>query len=83
MKTTSYNFDAINTVLTITKDFARKASQLNSPEYKTMLQLRRDYPNLEIVMREGIKKRIDWEKEDIDFVGEASDGELAYPMILE
>ena len=28
MKTTSYNFDAINTVLTITKDFARKASQL-------------------------------------------------------
>ena len=57
MKTTSYNFDAINTVLTITKDFARKASQLNSPEYKTMLQLRRDYPNLEIVMREGTKKQ--------------------------
>ena len=57
MKTTSYNFDAINTVLTIPKDFARKASQLNSPEYKTMLQLRRDYPNLEIVMREGTKKQ--------------------------
>ena len=57
MKTTSYNFDAINTVLTITKDFARKASQLNSPEYKTMLQFRRDYPSLEIVMREGTKKQ--------------------------
>ena len=27
MKTTSYNFDAINTVLTITKDFARKAPE--------------------------------------------------------
>ena len=36
----------------------------------------------EIAMREGIRKRIDWEKEDINFVGEASDGELAYPMIL-
>ena len=37
----------------------------------------------EIVMRDGIKKHIDWEKESIDFVGEASDGELAYPMILD
>ena len=37
----------------------------------------------EIVMREGIKRQINWEKEDIEFVGEASDGELAWPMILE
>lgn len=37
----------------------------------------------EIVMRDGIKKHIDWEKEGIEFVGEASDGELAYPMIME
>ena len=37
----------------------------------------------EIVMRDGIKKHIDWEKEGIEFVGEAADGELAYPMILE
>ena len=37
----------------------------------------------EIAMREGIRKRIDWEKENIEFVGEASDGELAYPMILD
>ncbi len=37
----------------------------------------------EIVMRDGIKKHIQWEKEGIDFVGEASDGELALPMILE
>ena len=37
----------------------------------------------EIVMRDGIKKHIDWEKEGIEFVGEASDGELAYPLILE
>ena len=37
----------------------------------------------EIVMRDGIKNHIDWEKEGIVFCGEASDGELAYPMILE
>ncbi len=37
----------------------------------------------EIVMREGIKKNIDWEKEGYQFAGEASDGELAFPMIKE
>ena len=35
----------------------------------------------EIIMREGIKKNIDWEGEGFEFVGDASDGELAYPMI--
>ncbi len=35
----------------------------------------------EIVMREGIKNNIDWEKEGFEFAGEASDGELAYPLI--
>lgn len=35
----------------------------------------------EIVMREGIKNNIPWEEEGFEFVGEASDGELAYPMI--
>lgn len=36
----------------------------------------------EIVMREGIRKHIAWEKEGIEFAGEAGDGELALPMIL-
>ena len=35
----------------------------------------------EIVMREGIKNNIDWEREGFEFAGEASDGELAYPLI--
>ncbi len=34
-------------------------------------------------MREGIRDRIDWKAEDIDFVGEASDGEMAIPQIME
>lgn len=35
----------------------------------------------EIIMREGIKKNINWKEEGFEFVGEASDGELAYPLI--
>lgn len=35
----------------------------------------------EIVMREGIKNNINWEQEGLEFVGDASDGELAYPLI--
>ncbi len=35
----------------------------------------------EIIMREGIKNNIQWEKEGFIFAGEASDGELAFPMI--
>lgn len=35
----------------------------------------------EVVMRNGIKNTIPWEKEGFEFVGEASDGELAYPLI--
>lgn len=37
----------------------------------------------EMVIRIGIKNSIDWEKEGYIFCGEASDGELAYPMIIK
>lgn len=35
----------------------------------------------EVVVREGIKNNIHWEAEGFRFAGEASDGELAYPLI--
>ena len=35
----------------------------------------------EFVVREGIKKNVDWKSHGYEFCGEASDGELAYPMI--
>lgn len=35
----------------------------------------------EFIVREGIKKKIDWAAKGFEFVGEASDGELAFPMI--
>lgn len=37
----------------------------------------------EMLIREGIKNSINWEKEGYQFAGEASDGELALPMILK
>ncbi len=36
----------------------------------------------EIVIREGIKNKIRWEDEGFIIVGDESDGELAYPMII-
>ncbi|MGF7145606.1 two-component system response regulator YesN [Anaerotaenia torta] len=36
----------------------------------------------EFVVREGIKNNIHWEEEGFRIVGDESDGELAYPMIL-
>ena len=35
----------------------------------------------EIVVRQGIKNKVNWAEHDFEFIGEASDGELAYPMI--
>ena len=35
----------------------------------------------EIIIREGIKNNINWEQEGFQFVGEAGDGELAYPLL--
>lgn len=37
----------------------------------------------EIVIRKGICNSIKWEEEGYELVGEAGDGELAYPMILK
>ena len=37
----------------------------------------------EIVMREGIRNRIPWNENGIDYCGDAGDGELAWPQILE
>ena len=36
----------------------------------------------EIVIREGIKNKIPWEEEGFQIVGDVSDGELAFPMII-
>ena len=47
-KMTGYNYDAITNTLTMTASFAKKASQLNTPEYNTVRQLRLDNPGMKI-----------------------------------
>ena len=54
MKNISINY--INNTIEMTKKFAKAAGVLNSPEYKELLEIRRDYPDLPIVIRE-IKKK--------------------------
>lgn len=47
-KTTGYAYDAIANVLTVTADFAKKASQLNSPEYRIVKQFRDECPGITV-----------------------------------
>ena len=37
----------------------------------------------EMLIRQGVKNSIQWEKEGYEFVGEAGDGELALPIIFK
>lgn len=37
----------------------------------------------EVIIRQGIKNNIDWKANGFELVGEAGDGEYAYPMILK
>lgn len=37
----------------------------------------------EVIIRKGVKNNIPWEKEGLEFVGEAGDGELAWPLIKQ
>ena len=55
-KNANYSIDFITATIIITKKFYKAASILNSPEYKEMMQLRRENPTFTIVLRE-IKKK--------------------------
>lgn len=46
-----YEVDFINGKIILTKKFYKAASILNSPEYKTMLQLRTENPGFEGIMK--------------------------------
>ena len=48
MKTSGYVYDSINNTLTITAAFAKKASQIGTPEYEIMKTLRRDNPGMTV-----------------------------------
>ena len=55
-KNANYNIDFFTSTIIITKKFYKAASVLNSPEYKELMQARRDNPDFTIVLRE-IKKK--------------------------
>ena len=50
--TNGYNFNALTNTLTISESFAKKASKVGSPEYRIILKLRRDCPELTIQQAE-------------------------------
>ena len=52
----SYNVNYVDNTIEMTKKFAKAAGVLNTPEYKDLLAIRRDYPDFKIVIRE-IKKK--------------------------
>ena len=55
-KNTQYEIDFINSKIILTKKFAKAASILNTPEYTTLMQMRRENPDFTIELRE-IKKK--------------------------
>ena len=55
-KNTQYEIDFINAKIILTKKFAKAASILNTPEYTTLMQMRRENPDFTIELRE-IKKK--------------------------
>ena len=50
---TGYVFDVTCNTLTMTSAFARKASQAGTPEYKTVVQIQQDHPNVRIIRKTG------------------------------
>lgn len=65
---TGYTFDPIANTLTISASFAKKASQVGSAEYDTMLKLRKDYPSLKVVKEEKTAKKQLTYKEMVEFI---------------
>lgn len=55
-KNTQYEIDFINSKIILTKKFAKAASTLNTPEYMTLLELRRNHPDYTFELREIRKK---------------------------
>lgn len=53
----NYKMDFTTNTLTITKDFERKAMNVNSVEYQTLKQLKADFPSLRIVRKASPKRK--------------------------
>lgn len=54
--TTNYTINHATGVITITNKFAKAANVMNSPEYNIMVQLKKDFPQYKVQLKE-IKKK--------------------------
>ena len=52
----NYNIDFTTKTIELTKRFAKNAGVFNSPEYKEMISMRKDFPDFNVVIRE-IKRK--------------------------
>lgn len=52
----NYRIDYVNKTVELTKKFAKSAGVLNTPEYKELVNIRRDNPDFDVVIRE-IKRK--------------------------
>ena len=55
---TNYSFDHSSNTLTVNEAFLKAASRLDTPEYKTMLQLRKDFGSISIVIENPSQKTV-------------------------
>jgi hypothetical protein len=55
MKKSNYSIDFVSNTVTVTKKFAEAASQIGTPEFHTMMQLRE--MNLTVVTKAPVKKK--------------------------
>ena len=53
----NYKMDFTTNTLTLTKDFEKKAMNVNSVEYQTLKQLKADFPSLRIVRKVSPKRK--------------------------
>lgn len=51
MKTTTFTLDFIANTMTITKAFERMANCIGSEEYKMLVQIKKDFPTMQIVRK--------------------------------
>lgn len=52
-----YSYDSINNTLTMSAAFAKKAGQINTPEYRIVRQLHADNPGLKVEKHSGGRGR--------------------------
>ena len=48
-----YQYNVIENTLTVTAWFQKRAGQVGTPEYKTVVQIRQDHPNVKVIRKKG------------------------------